>query len=385
MFSEIRVLDRTDIAGQLTGKLLASLGMEVVKVEPPEGDAVRRMPPFAAAKGGHSLGLPFMWLNSGKKSVAIDTTVQPGADLVRELELAADVVLWSDVSSSRGPDRPAGSSTTWVRILPFGEDESASGIPFDDIVLSALGGITYISGDRELPPCTPPETQSFYLASVWAAFGVLSALFSGKGDDITVSIQAALASQDQLVRTWGFDGERIERHGSQHNRVAPSRVFATRDGYVHLYVSRVHWPRFLELWPDHPTELDDPELVSNEGRRRKTDLINLHVGRFIGAHETAEFEELMQKGGIPCQSVNAPSQVISDRHAQARDLFDLIEDPALGTFRQPAFPALFDGSRPRPARLAAPKVGEHTAQVLRDWLGDGHPAPMASATPTVHA
>lgn len=375
------VVDLTGPTGQLAGRMLADLGVEVWKIEPPDGDPVRTLPPHATTPPADDTGMPFWFWNAGKRSVAVDTCTDAGRRLVGRLADGADLMLTSDdgVVGRDGID----ASCPTVHVAGFGAGGPYEDWKAPDAVLTAMGGLTYISGKPEQPPCTPPQYQAYATAGVWALQAALSTLWARPPDPaaarVEVSAFEGIASLDQLIRTWRYDGELIERNGSQHGRVAPARVFRTQDGHVHLFVSTKHWNRFLSVWEGHPPELDDPKWVANDVRHAARDWLNDEVARFVGRYPTDAFTELMEGVGIPCLPVNGPLEFMQDPQSEWSGLFRTTPHPRLGAFQQPVFPASFDGQRLDPG--PPPVLGADTAAALRDRLGydDDEIAAMAAA------
>src|SRR5581483_998943 len=177
-------LDLTDLRGQLCGKLLRDLGMTVIKVEPPGGDPVRRLGPFAHDTPSLEGSLRFAWLNGGKQSLTLDLTQSQGRELLLRLAVQADVLvescdpgaldalgLGADVLRARNPRLVVTS------LSAFGQDGPHRDYLAPDLVAFALGGLMYVSGDPALPPVQGPETQAAYYGSLYAALGTLLALW----------------------------------------------------------------------------------------------------------------------------------------------------------------------------------------------------------------
>ncbi|MFQ5851778.1 MAG: CaiB/BaiF CoA transferase family protein [Candidatus Binatia bacterium] len=366
-------LDLTDLRGQLCGRLLGDLGMNVIKVEPPGGDPVRRLAPFKQSESGLPLSLPFAHLNANKKSIILDIKDTSGRETFLHLVETADVVLESFV---RGYLDPLGlgyqdlaklnPSLVMASITGFGQTGPRRDLAYTDIVVYAMSGLMYISGDPALPPCKPPETQAYYFGSLFAALGVLATLYhrdrTGKGDHVDVSMQETLATQEHMVRLYANDGEIVKREGSQHGHVAPARIFPCRDGYVYLYVTRQHWKTFLKVWSDHPPEFDDPAWENNLFRRAHAADINREVGKFTARYTKEELTAFLQSCGVPCLPVNRPRDFLDDQQVQSRRFFFDVNYPGLGSVYHLAAPFLFGQSRPevRPA----PAPGEHQNEVL---------------------
>jgi crotonobetainyl-CoA:carnitine CoA-transferase CaiB-like acyl-CoA transferase len=181
-------LDLTDLRGQMCGKLLRDLGMDVIKVEPPGGDPVRRLGPFAHDTPDLEGSLRFAWLNGGKQSLALDLTQPAGRDLLLRLVEQVDVLLESGAPGTLdalglGADtlRAPNPRLVVTSITAFGQDGPHRDYLAPDLVAFALGGLMFVSGDPALPPVQGPETQAAYYGSLYAALGTLLALWRRDG------------------------------------------------------------------------------------------------------------------------------------------------------------------------------------------------------------
>jgi len=279
----------------------------------------------------------------------------------------------------------------------FGQDGPYRDYLCPDLVGLAMGGLLYVSGDPALPPVKAPETQAYYFASVYAAFGTLLALGrregDGQGRQVDIAVQETIACHESLVRTRAFEGRTITRAGSQHPTVAPATIFPTRDGYVYLFVSRVHWRLLLDLWPEHPPELDDKKWEPNHVRRAAVDWITEQFRAFTRQYGTDELVDLLQRRGVPCLPVNPPTRFLADEQVRARQFFQPTAHPFLGEYVQASFPLLVDGQRapvaPPPLLgqdneallgeppAAAPLLGQDNQALLAEPA----PAPAAQAAP----
>ncbi|MBI2361505.1 MAG: CoA transferase [Deltaproteobacteria bacterium] len=378
-------LDLTDLKGQLCGRLLADLGMEVIKVEPPGGDPVRRWGPFREFPSGSLLSLPFAHLNANKKSIILDLQEPEGRARFLKLAERADVVLESFApgfldSAGLGYHDLArvNSRLVMASVSGFGRSGPRAKWAVSDIVVFAMSGLMHISGDPSLPPCKPPETQAYYFGSLFAALGVVAALYhrerTGKGDHVDVSMQEALATQEHLIRLYANEGEILKREGSQHGHVAPAKIFPCRDGYVYLYVTRQHWKAFLKAWSDHPATFDGAQWENNLYRRAHAEEINREVERFTAGYGKEELTAYLQSRGIPCMPVNSPREFIADEQVRMRRFFVQTTYPRLGSVNHLASPFLIGGARPKVN--PAPGPGEHQQEVF-EWIqrpADGWPS-----------
>lgn len=372
------VLDFTDLRGQFCGKCLSDLGATVIKIEPPSGDAVRRMAPFKDDIAGDDRSLRFAFMNSGKMSLTIDVEQPEGREAFLRLVNLADVLLESGTPGDLerlglGPSLLSERNPRLVitSISGFGQTGPYSNFAAPHAVSFAMSGLMYLAGEPTSAPVLPPEYQGFYYSNLHAAFGTLLALWrreeSGVGQEVDVSVQETLATQEHILRIFGSLGTNVTRQGSQYPFAAPASIFPTKDGFVFLFASRIHWPLLLEVWPDHPPEFAEPEWEPDIVRRGKVDLINEKVSEFTRRFGKEEFALLMQKKGIPCLQVNSPGEFARDEHIRIRGLMQEVDHPGIGRCEQVSFPVLIDGQRV-PIR-PAPKLGEHNSLLLGKKLG----------------
>lgn len=380
MLRDLIALDLTDVKGQFAGRILRDLGMRVIKVEPPEGDSARGLGPFRDDVPDREASLRFAFLNGGKESVTLDIERAEGSELLARLSEHVDVLLESFApgylaSLDLGYDalRERNPGLVVASITGFGQYGPHSGFLAPDIVGTAMGGLMYISGDPSLPPVTPPETQAYYFGSLFAAYGVLLALFArestGRGRHVDCSIQESIATQEHVIREAAFDGAAVVRNGSQHKNVAPANIFRCRDGFVCLFVFGTrHWKSFLELWHDHPSELDAVELETPRRRRAQAAMLNPLVEEFTRRYRKSELTTLLQERGIPCLPVNSLREFQNDEQTRRRETLGQASSEALGKYLAPRFPALLDRERPAVAG-GPPRCGEHNSAVFGELLG----------------
>jgi crotonobetainyl-CoA:carnitine CoA-transferase CaiB-like acyl-CoA transferase len=373
-----RVLDLSSSMGAFCGKVLRNLGMDVVKVEPPGGDGGRSEPPFAKGHAFPEGSLRFAYLNAGKRGITLDITKAAGRKILLDLVARSDIVLETFAPGYLSAQHlgyetfvEMQQKVILVSLTGFGQDGPYAGYKTPDLVGNAMGGLLYISGDPKMAPCNPPETQSYYYASLFASYGVMLALWQretrGIGAWIDASVQASMALHEHVAFNYSAEGRVMKRAGSQHQHNAPANLFKCRNGWIALFVTQNHWPILLKVWKDHEPELDDPKWINSNLRRANADYINAQVTSFTSQFFKEDLAELLQKNGIPGLPVNSPSDFMKDPHIQARGFFGPVTHPLLGTYEQPGNPFMVDGRRTGPAR--APLLGEHNHEVYCGELG----------------
>jgi crotonobetainyl-CoA:carnitine CoA-transferase CaiB-like acyl-CoA transferase len=373
-----RVLDLASSMGSFCGKVLRDLGMEVIKIEPPGGDAGRLEPPFAKGHAHREGSLRFGYLNAGKKSVTLDITSESGRKIFLDLVANSDIVLETFAPGELAQRRlgygellERQSKLIMVSLSGFGQDGPYAHYKAPDIVGNAMGALLYISGDPKLTPCNPPETQAYYYTSLMACYGTMLALWQremrGIGAWIDASMQASMALHEHVAFNYAAEKRVMKRAGSQHQHNAPANLFQCQNGWIALFVTQTHWPLLLKVWDNHDPALDDPKWVNSNLRRQNAEYINAQVTSFTMRYLKEDLAELMQKHGIPGLPVNSPSDFMKDPHIQARGYFSKVTHPVLGTFDAPGSFYTVDGKRAGPA--PAPLLGQHNDEIFGGELG----------------
>jgi crotonobetainyl-CoA:carnitine CoA-transferase CaiB-like acyl-CoA transferase len=364
--------------GSFCGKVLRDLGMEVIKIEPPGGDAGRLEPPFAKGHAHREGSLRFGYLNAGKKSVTLDITSESGRKIFLDLVAKSDIVLETFAPGELAQRRlgygellERQNKLIMVSLSGFGQDGPYAHYKAPDIVGNAMGALLYISGDPKLTPCNPPETQAYYYTSLMACYGTMLALWQremrGIGAWIDASMQASMALHEHVAFNYAAEKRVMKRAGSQHQHNAPANLFQCQNGWIALFVTQTHWPLLLKVWDNHDPALDDPKWVNSNLRRQNAEYINAQVTSFTMHYLKEDLAELMQKHGIPGLPVNSPSDFMKDPHIQERGYFSKVTHPVLGTFDAPGSFYTVEGKRAGPA--PAPLLGQHNDEIFGGELG----------------
>ncbi|MYD36417.1 MAG: CoA transferase, partial [Dehalococcoidia bacterium] len=312
----IRVLDLSGLAGQYAGRLLADLGADVIKIEPPGGDPVRSMPPFAGDEPGPDRSLRWLAYNTNKSSVVIDIETDSGRQQLLDMARSADVVLDSFepgyLASIGLPDealREANPRLITVSVTPFGESGPYGGYLASDLHAIAMSGLITIQGDDEQPPATAPLDQAYILANTHAAHGVFYALMArrktGRGQHVEVSMQEVLANIFYQIIRYSATSEIGERIGATGN-LAPYNIYQCKDGWVSLAVLLAPQAKVFFDWMGEPALQNDffYPLINRQGENMI--FIDSLVRPFIEQFTVAEFVEEAQSRRLPAAPVNRP-------------------------------------------------------------------------------
>ena len=380
----VRVLDLSQFeAGPSSTEALAWLGAEVVKVENPK----------AGDPGRIILSEPdrdsfyFLSFNANKKSLAIDLKSGIGKKLVMDLAAKADVFvenfapgaierlgLGYEVLTKINP------GLIYAQVKGFGE-----GSPFEsnlafDMIAQAVGGIMSISGSPGGPPIKPGPTLGDTGTGMLLAISILGALFekktTGKGQRLQVAMQDAMLHYIRLAfATQARKGGPVPRVGDQSvsGGNPPQGIFPCKGGgpndYIYVYTSRAnpeHWKRLLQVIGRQDL-IDDARYASPAARLEHEATINALVSDWTKQHDKHEAMRLLGGAGIPAGAVLDTKELIEDATMQQRGILQVMDHPVVKGYRMPAWPVRHNGAPP--AVKASPLLGEHSAEVLKGWLG----------------
>jgi crotonobetainyl-CoA:carnitine CoA-transferase CaiB-like acyl-CoA transferase len=376
----IRVLELSGPVGSYGGRLLADAGADVVKVELPAGDELRRQGPFAGRQPGPERSLAFAYYHANKRGIVLDYRSPEALGMLAELGASADVVLVTPPVAGFDPDSRelpwAASDAVVCAITPFGLTGPYRSWRATHLTSCALGGGMYQYGPSEGPPLVLPGRQLYDHAGTHAAIAVLAALRARPavgGQFIDISAHEVLGSSlYELHRYTNFQD--IMRRRDRITGVGG--MWPCRDGLVEFAAStEKHWAGFVRLLGS-PPELSDPALADPAVRQQRAEEIMAVVGPAILAMSREEFVGRGQELSVPCSLVNTVGQFAEDPQLRSRGF--LVRQPlaGLGEFDVPGKP--FGSGQPLLAqyRRPAPRLGEHDpAAIAREWRSAGRPQP----------
>ncbi|MEM7413677.1 MAG: CoA transferase [Myxococcota bacterium] len=377
----LRVIDLADEKAELSGRLLADFGADVIRVEAASGARSRTIGPFHEGESLH-----FAYRNAGKRGVVLDLDDASGREQLDALLAGADVLIDSarpDALPARGLE-PARLTEQFPRLITLQVTDFGLSGPYrdwvgTDAVLEAMGGLLWKAGVAHKEPLLPPTPLAYDLAGIVGAFAVLLALHhredTGYGQHIDFPVlQAAAQATD-----WSFCSASVQM--AQGGRPVEVRagsgplytIYACKGGYVRLVILSPRQWRAMWEWLGEPEAFADPFFESFIARLQNADVLMPLYTEHFSTMTMDEVSAEAQRRGIVCTPVLRPEEVLANEHLQSRGTFAAnewakgIEGPMPSGFQE------IDGVRQGP-RSRAPEPGEHQEAVFAD-LPSPQPAP----------
>ena len=388
MLSPYTVLDLTDEKGELASMVLGDLGADVIKVEPPSGSPSRAMGPFLDDAPEMERSLQYFAFNRNKRGISLDLEAEAGRKTLFSLVGKADFIVESarpGEMAGRGLGfeamRQANSRIVYVAITPFGQDGPHADFPASDLTLAAMGGPMSLQGHPDRPPVRLSLPQAWLHASVEAAVGALTAhalmLRTGQAQFVDVSAQTAMTwTMLQGMVAHAVQGRDFNRGGSivQLGTINVQLVHECADGHVGGALAKMveWWVRDGIVPEDWMTAEDWPmyhvKLLQQQPVAHTIEEVLDAVGAYVRDKTKNQLLEQGIADGVSIAPVNNMEDLTRFRHLQERG-FWLTAPLPNGQVAQ--VPGIFANlsETPMKVRRWAPRLGEHTGEVLGDLLG----------------
>jgi crotonobetainyl-CoA:carnitine CoA-transferase CaiB-like acyl-CoA transferase len=374
----ILVVDLTRaLAGPYCTLLLGDLGADVIKIEPPEGDESRGWgPPFLGGESAY-----FLAVNRNKRSVVLDLKGPAGRAALERLVARADVLVenvrpgvLARLGMSYERARALNPRLVYASISGFGQTGPRATQPAYDQVLQGLGGVMSLTGQPDGPPTKFGLPIADLAAGLFAAVAINAALFhrarTGEGQYLDASLlagQVALLSF-QAARYFAT-GQAPKRIGNRHPTIAPYETFPTADGWINVACGTERmWRSFCGALGLEEL-LADPRFQTNADRVANREALAERLAARFAELETTEAVARLEAADVPAGPVYDLAQVFADPQVRHLQLERTVSHPTAGPVRQTGFPFNLSATPPE-IRRPAPRLGEHTAEVLR-WLEEG--------------
>lgn len=382
----LRVVDcSTVLAGPYCTMLLGDLGADVVKVEPPDGDATRGWgPPWVGTAAGHQTAAYYLAVNRNKRSLRLDLKTTDGAEILARLLERGDVVVENyrvGGLARLGFDderlRRLNPSLVHLAISGFGTDGRAADLPGYDFVIQAVSGLMSITGAPDAEGGRPTKVGvaiSDVMTGMLGAVGVLAALIGrdrgvagrpvGAGQRIDISLLGAtLASLVNQAQNAFVAGKPPERLGNAHPNIVPYETFETADHPIAVAVgSERQWPRFCEAL-GLPELVRDPRFASNGDRVVHRAQLRPILARRFAEDSARAWLTTLDAAAVPCGPINDIVGAFGSAEAEALEMTVEQHHPAWGVIRQAGIPFRLEET-PATIRTPPPVLGEHTDAVL---------------------
>jgi len=385
----ITVVDlSTFVTGGFATTMLANQGAEVIKVERPEaGDDSRHSgPPFAepiredyegtvADENGES---PYFWtVNYGKRSVELNLKTDEGLAALYDVVRDADVFLQNyrpGTAERLGVDydslREEKGDLVYCAISAFGETGPWSDRPGYDLLVQGTSGIMSVTGEEGGDPVKVGLPQTDLITAMWAAFGVVGALFrrelTGEGDRVELGMHDAALPWLTKQAATAFAGEEPGRMGTKDPVLAPYQAYETADGYLNVGCANQKLWRGLCEAIDRPELADDPRFETNADRVGNMDDLEAELNETFRERPADEWVELLaDEHGLPVGPVYGVREALYNEQTEARGVITELDHPACGPIEVIDHPLNFDGADSG-FDAAPPLLGEDTVAVLRE-------------------
>jgi crotonobetainyl-CoA:carnitine CoA-transferase CaiB-like acyl-CoA transferase len=421
MLAGLRVVEVADELAEYCGLLLASLGADVVKVEPPDGSPTRRIGPFYGDTPDPERSLFFWHYNRGKRSIALDLAAQEGRNALLALLDGADILLDSScgkLSEQLGLDRAALArrfpSLVVGRMTPFGDEGPWAGFKGSDLVHLALGGVTMNCGydpnpalQYDTPPIAPQVWHAYHIAGEQLAVGLVAAILhrsrTGEGQDVSCAVHEAVSKNTEVdLMSWVMRRVPLWRLTCRHALETPGHtpnISATKDGrwYVSWGVGardQVNLVPFLTRWnmqadlapPGADADLKARNVPGTLAASERSSHVQEVIARFIRAfrYDDMPWREA-QAAGLLWAPLRKPHENALDEHWLLRGSFADVEHPELGRSFRYATSKWLSTETSWQIGHRAPLLSEHAAEILAEAPRPRPAVPAEAKAPVLSA
>ena len=353
-----RIIDLAGLAGAYATRLFAEQGHEVIRLESPGGDNLRRLPPFLGDKQDLEHGAYHQFLNAGKKSLAVNLNSRAGQKILIELLGQSDALIADDSLSLE--ERVLFEANPKLVITKIQDQEP-------ELCAVARSGLMSLTGQPGQAPAilgahVPSLAVGIYVAVATAA-ALLTLTRTGTGSIATVSVREALESfVEQAMVEYSFCGTVTERRGSKGAITAVSGALPCKNG--HWVISQIHrpgrWTKFMD-WVQDDELASDPSLAEEKNQHKRRDFIMDRLDKWAKRFTKTELVEEAQRRHFPASPVSTPLDLTDDPQLIARGFLKEIDHPEFGRIK---FPVGAIASVLKTQLLAAPRLGEHNTEIL---------------------
>ncbi len=372
--SGIRVIELANfIAGPLAGTLLADMGADVIKIEPPNGDMSRATPPIR-----NDESVSFTALNRNKRSLVLDLKQAEACDIIRKLAAKSDVVIEAyrpgaleKLGLGANDLKAANPRLIYTSVSGFGQtgpDRRRAGV---NLIIEAFSGVLSVTGEPGKMPWRPGVQTADVFGALFATYATLASLVgaakNGEGRIADVSlVEASIAAAAWEAAEYLETGKAPQPVGNRHRLTAPYQLFETADKrYIAIGTPNDGlFAKFMQVL-GLDAHLADPRFATYAKRKANEEPLLALVEPAMRARSSGDLEAALMKVGVPCGLVNNFEEVFNHPQIVARGVVKTIEHPRLGKMQVTRNPVLLDHDGPDIARHA-PMLGEHSEEILRE-------------------
>jgi crotonobetainyl-CoA:carnitine CoA-transferase CaiB-like acyl-CoA transferase len=370
----IRVIELANfIAGPLAGTLLADMGADVIKIEPPKGDMGRAMPPQT-----NNESVSFVALNRNKRSLVLDLKQPAAREILLKLAAKSDVFLEAyrpgaleKMGLGAADVKAVNPKIVYTSVSGFGQTGPYRRRAGVNLIIEAFSGVLSVTGEPDQMPTRPGVQTADVFGALFATYATLAGLVGaarhGEGRIADVSlVEASIAAAAWEAAEYLETNKVPQPLGNRHRLNAPYQLFETRDRR-YLAIGTPNDQLFNKLMQVLGLEAHarDPRFSSYSKRKLNEDALLPLVEPALRARACEELEQALRDAGVPCARVNNFKEVFDDPQIIARGVVQELEHPRLGKMRTTRNPVLLDHDGPAIARHS-PMLGEHSEEVLRE-------------------
>ena len=372
-FLGVTVIDLTQIYnGPYATFLLAQGGADVIKIEPPGGEHLRKR------QGASGAALPFAMLNANKRDMTLNLKSPEGRAVLLKLVAQADVLVenfapgvMERLGLAEAPLREANPRLVIASSSGYGKTGPYRDYPAMDLTVQAMTGVIDTTGYADLPPVKAGPAMADFLAGIHLFGAISAALFArertGEGQTVEISMMEAVypTLASSLGLYYGSAGEAPMRTGNRHTGMSlcPYNVYPTSDGWLAIITNNdQHWQWLCQALELHEMAAN-PQFQTVRARCERMDEVDAAVGAVTQRFDKASLFELLIRHRVPCAPVRTVTEVVEDRHLHERGSLKWIDHPEYGRIVVPTSPLRFAGEE-RVDYRPSPALGADTNTIL---------------------
>ena len=367
----LRVLDLSRVlAGPFSTMVLGDLGAEIIKIEQPGvGDDSRAFGPFIGEESSY-----FMSLNRGKKSITLNLKDDADRAVFIDLVKESDIVVenyrpgtMAKLGFEYEDLKKVNPRIIYAAISGFGHSGPYSTRPAYDMIVQAMGGIMSITGEPGQAPVRVGSSIGDITVGILAA--VEARHTTGEGQKVDVAmLDCQVAILENAIARYLVNGEVPVPLGSRHPSITPFQAFPTKDYYVIMSAGNdALWAKLCNVMGT-PELINDPKFATNRDRNDNVVELSEIISKISVTKTTAEWMDVLEKGGLPVGPINTVDKVVHDPQIEARNMIVEVEHPVAGKMKFAGNPIKLSAT-PGEVTVPAPTLGQHTDEILKDLLG----------------